>query len=347
MCCAIVLVASAGGSRASHGPNLWSGRWITSTGSFALRRLHPDEIQTAKEPGADKGQLFAKLPCKSGPQLYRGGYASGGDLGKIMGCGTATTLRGRFLSNVNGAAGSFSIHISSRQPLKFAGTFSADSGGGSQTWTGTWSNHFGGDNCCSSGGGGGGSSHGYSGPFEVDIRYHANNLPTAPPIDGGRCPEARVGARVTGTIVARRTDRGEFQGGGDVADTPHLNRCRVPVIRVRVDKVELAILIPGKRLQATLHVHIDAEGVHRPGDCRVGTRGTITATYDDTLTVSNSLRNHRLRIGPWQALGCTAHDHTITNSITSITAYSSSSTWVTVWIGCTAPGTGRAPRNCK
>jgi hypothetical protein len=341
--CAAVFVSASGGS---HGKNLWAGKWNTSTGSLSLRLLNPDEVETAKS-GSDSTELWNKLPCKSGPQFYRGAYATGqGDKGKVLGCGTPTQLQARFLSTgkFRGAAGSFSIRISDRSPLSFTGTYREDSGG-SGPYTGTWSNHFGGDNCCT------GGSNAYDGPFEVHVRFHANALPTAPPFDGGRCPETRVLATVTGEIIARRTADGDIQGGGNVADRPFLSRCRVPAINVRVDDVELQVLTPGKRLRAVIDVRISGGGnfgVHRPGDCKVNTRGRIVAIYDDTSRAANSLRNDQLVIGPWQAPGCIAHVHTITNSISSITADASGSTWVRTQIECWDPaaGTGKSPRNC-
>lgn len=182
-------------------------------------------------------------------------------------------------------------------------------------------------------------------PVRVQIRFHANSLPTAPPSDGGQCPGSRQAARVTGEINAQITPGGDHQGGGDVDDTPHKSRCRVPTISVKVDRVRLRVVEPGKVLRATLSVHIDAEGVHRSGDCRVGTRGTITAIYDETSRGKNSLRNDSVRIGPWRGR-CSAHEHRIDNDVSSITAGAAGSTWVRVSIACTAPGTGYAPRNC-
>jgi hypothetical protein len=183
-------------------------------------------------------------------------------------------------------------------------------------------------------------------PVRVDIRFHANNLLTAPPLDGGQCPGLPLkAARITGSIQAQITPQGDHHGGGNVVDTPHLSRCRVPTIKVAVDRVALDVVEPEHVLRVTLSVHIDGEGVHRPGQCKVNTTGRIVATYDDTSQAANSLSNHRLQIGPW-AGPCAAHNHVITNNITSITADSSSSTWVRVWIGCVKPGTGHAPRNC-
>jgi hypothetical protein len=95
-----------------------------------------------------------------------------------------------------------------------------------------------------------------------------------------------------------------------------------------------------------MYVHISQEGEHQPGQCRVGTKGTIVATYDDTLTVGNSLRNDQLKIGPWTT-PCNAHNHLITNNISSITAHASGSTYTVNLIGCIGqPGTGYSPRNC-
>jgi hypothetical protein len=176
----------------------------------------------------------------------------------------------------------------------------------------------------------------------VHVRFHANNLPTAPPSDGGQCRGATTPARVTGEITARIVD-GRHEGSGSVVDTPHRSRCRVPVIGVRVDKVRVKVIKPGRIMKAKLKVHIDSEGVHRPGQCKVGTKGTITATYDDTKRAANSLRNHSLRIGPWKS-PCAAHTHRINNNISSTTADSAGSTWVRVSIAC--PGPGFAPRNC-
>jgi hypothetical protein len=107
--------------------------------------------------------------------------------------------------------------------------------------------------------------------------------------------------------------------------------------------VRLRVIEPGKALKAILKVHVSSEGVHRPGDCTVGTKGTITATYDDTARGKNGLRADRLRIGPWK--GCAAHTHTITNAISSVAADASGSTWVRVTIACLGPG--YSPRHCQ
>ena len=184
------------------------------------------------------------------------------------------------------------------------------------------------------------------GPVKIDIRYHANNLLTEPPSDGGTCPGSQP-SRVMGTITAQITEVFlHHEGSGDVQDHPHLSRCRVPVIQLEVDKVELRVLSPGKILQATLSVHIKQEGVHRPGNCLVGTRGTIVATFDETTVAANGLPNHSLQIGPWEG-ACGAHTHLITNNITPIPADGSSSTWVRVWIGCKEENSGVGPANCK
>jgi hypothetical protein len=185
-----------------------------------------------------------------------------------------------------------------------------------------------------------------SGPVKINVNYYANNLPTFPPADGGQCPLSPAGAMVAGHLEAQITPQGATQGGGVVSATPHRSRCRVPVINFAVDRIRVEALTPSRIIRATMQVHISSEGVHQPGQCLVGTTGTIVATYDDTAIAANSSpRVDQLRIGPWSA-PCNAHNHVITNNITSIPAHAGASTWVTVFIGCVAPGTGYAPRNC-
>ena len=146
-------------------------------------------------------------------------------------------------------------------------------------YTGQWELHFRGDSEHVSGQQG---SHIYKGPFEVRAHFHAQNLLTDPPSDGGQCTPGRKRAIVTGQIIGRRTDQGEIQGGGNVSAAPHLSRCRVPAIQVRVDDVELQVISPGKRLRVVLDVRISAglsQGVHQPGNCKVNTRaGSLRST---------------------------------------------------------------------
>jgi len=139
-------ISSAGPS--NHGPELWAGQWTTSTGGVAWRAFNEQDLRIAKT-GKDATELFNKLPCKNGPRFYRGGYTAGDDRGKIMGCGTPTNMRGRWRSNVGGQFqnGSYEIHISSRNPVKFKGTFRQDDGV-TGAYTGTWASHFDGDGCC-------------------------------------------------------------------------------------------------------------------------------------------------------------------------------------------------------
>ncbi len=143
-----LLVGGSTAAQADHGAELWAGQWTTSTGGVAWRAFNEDDLEIAKK-GKDRVELFDKLPCKNGPQFYRGGYTAGADRGKIMGCGTPTYMRGRWLSNVGGSFqnGSYEIRITSRKPLKFSGTFTQDDGVTGK-YTGTWASHFDGDGCC-------------------------------------------------------------------------------------------------------------------------------------------------------------------------------------------------------
>ena len=337
-----MLVQAAGGS---HGETIWAGKWLTSTGTLRLSVPSAQQVAALKSD-SNSSLLWARLTCKDGPQFYTGTYGTKqGDIGRVVACGTKSRLFARFVSTgrFSGAAGTFNIAIAAGTPLRFTGSYTEDAGG-LGPYTGQWELHFRGDSEQVTQG-----AHVYKGPFEVRTTFHAQNLLTSPPSDGGACTPAPKPAVVTGQIIARRIEGGEIQGGGNVAAAPHLTRCRVPAIQVRVDDVELRVIIPGKRLRAEIDVRISAgleQGVHQPGNCKVNTRGKIVAIYDDTLTVANSLRDHRLTIGPWQAPGCNAHNHVITNFITSITAGASSSTWVRVNVLCPGQGTGFSPKNC-
>ena len=318
---------------ATHGKRVWSGQWTTNTGGVGFRWVTDSEGLAAIKSQGGK-------PCAEPTDYFRGGYVAGSDRGKVTGCtkGNKKHLIARYVSDKSGS-GTFDITFA--EPASFRGTYTTDARA-TGPYTGSFRGHFGGDGAV------GKVEAPVGEPVRVDIRFHANNLGTAPPVDGGACPgPALKAARINGTIMARITEiRLEHQGSGSVTDTPHLSPCRAPVIKIAVDRVRFRVLIPGRIVRATLSVHIDQEGAHRPGQCQVGTRGTIEATYNDTTQAANSLPNHRLEIGPW-AGPCAAHTHVITNNISSIGAGGSSSTWVRVWIGCqSAPGGGFAPRNC-
>jgi len=193
------------------------------------------------------------------------------------------------------------------------------------------------------------------GPIKINVTFFANSMLTFPPkvVTGAavgatatKCPATAAAQVGPGSIEAQITPGGEYQGSGGIPETPHLHICRTPTIKIAVDHIVVEALKPGHTLRATLKVHIDGEASHQPGQCKVGTAGTIVITYDDTLMVANGLRNDQLKIGPWTT-PCNAHNHVITNSISSITAYASGSTYAVVFIGCLAgPGSGYAPRNC-
>ena len=139
----LAAVASAG--QADHGGNLWSGQWTTNTGGVGFYLMSASGVENAKREKRHP-ELWDKLPCKSGPQFYRGGYGTG----KVIACGTTTRLRGRWQGNANpDDRGSFDITISSTDPLEFKGTAKPD-GGAPFAYTGAFKQHFGGDGCCDS-----------------------------------------------------------------------------------------------------------------------------------------------------------------------------------------------------
>lgn len=129
---------------ADHGVNFWSGQWTTNTGGVGFYLMSESGVENAKRE-TRRIELWDKLPCKSGPQFYRGGYGTG----KVIACGTTTRLRGRWQGNGNrNDKGSFDITISSTDPLEFKGTAKPD-GGVPFAYTGSFKQHFGGDGCCS------------------------------------------------------------------------------------------------------------------------------------------------------------------------------------------------------
>jgi hypothetical protein len=151
----------------SHGPNLWSGQWNTSTGGLGFRLMTASDISVAKTEAQHK-QLYDQLPC-NGPQYYRGGYFNSTDAGKVLACGTPMRLQGRWVSNNDPTNhGSFDIAIDTidvslvadsgiagdderatpASPLAFDGVYTPDGKAFDHRWTGQWSSDFGGDGCC-------------------------------------------------------------------------------------------------------------------------------------------------------------------------------------------------------
>jgi len=154
-----LLLGTARAVKPPHGPNLWAGTWTTSTGRLGLRLMDSRDLAVAKSE-TRRRDLFDRLRCH-GPQYYRGGYVSGSDTGKVIGCGTPRHLTGRYLSD-NRAIGGGSFDISNNAktpiivdntpPLTFAGNFTPDTVAGKKRtrtrWTGSWQDDFIGDGCC-------------------------------------------------------------------------------------------------------------------------------------------------------------------------------------------------------
>ena len=340
------MLVTAPSAFASHSStSIWAGKWLTSTGTLRLSVIPPQQL-AAYKTAANASVLFNRLPCKSGPQLYAGSYGTAqGDQGIVVACGTGSLLNARFLSNGRfaGAAGSFRLTISTKTPLGFSGTYSEDSGG-SGPYTGTWERHIKGDS-----GETRVATHPYDGPFEVRALFYAFTQTTAPPSDAGKCPSGRPASITSGQIIGRRLENGDIQGSGNVTDTPHRSRCRVPHIPIVVTDIDLSVIVPGRTLRAVLTVRIGSKAgssVHRPGDCLTGTVGRIVILRDDTTKGTNGYRGDRIEIGPWEA-PCTAHRHVITNAISSIPARGAKSTWVISDILCPSQsGGGQSSRNC-
>src|SRR4051794_29897509 len=174
---------------ATHGTRVWSGQWTTNTGSVGLRWVTDSEgLAAIKSQGG--------RPCAEPTDYFRGGYVAGSDSGKVTGCtkGNRKHLIARYVSDKSGS-GTFDIAFA--EPASFRGTYTTDAGGNGP-YTGSFKAHFGGDGAVEK------VEHPVGEPVRVDIRFQANNLGTAPPVDGGACPGPGLkGAVVTGTIVAR------------------------------------------------------------------------------------------------------------------------------------------------
>jgi hypothetical protein len=203
-----------------------------------------------------------------------------------------------------------------------------------------------------------GHGHAAVTPVKIDITFHTAHAVTAPQTGGGvgvpssvRCP-LKVPADASGTIEAQITPRGAVEGSGVVADRPHDTRCHSPGVKLEVDHISVVVIRPSHVIRATLSVHIVGASYHQPGQCLVGTPGTIQATYDDTKVAANGLNeDDALKIGPWGGRGCNADNHVITDDMSNVPALAKGGTYVRATIAClgrpdTPAGPGYSPRNC-
>ena len=70
----------AGSASPTHGKNVWSGQWTTSTGALGLRWISDAD-------GTKAIETFGGRPCPEPTDYFRGGYTTGaGDHGGVVGC---------------------------------------------------------------------------------------------------------------------------------------------------------------------------------------------------------------------------------------------------------------------
>lgn len=162
-----------------------------------------------------------------------------------------------------------------------------------------------------------------------------------------RCPGGTVAAYVRGEIHAQITNVSGIKGTGYVDDEPRPTYCRTASIEFKVDDIAIDVVQPSHIIHATFRVHIISEGRHQPGQCAVGTTGTITATYNDTQAARNGMsESDEVKIGPWGGAGCNADLHLISDDASTLPAQTNGSTWVRATIACLGQNTGFSPRNC-
>src|SRR3954452_17965323 len=126
--------ALAGSASPTHGRNVWSGTWTTSTGTLGLRWI-------TDAAGAKAIVSFGGKPCPAPTDYFRGGYATlAGDRGVVVGCTYGRTpLPGRWNTNfAPGRGGTFAVSYADRS---FSGRYQED-GGGSGPYSGRFKGHF-------------------------------------------------------------------------------------------------------------------------------------------------------------------------------------------------------------
>jgi hypothetical protein len=331
----VVLVVGGASALAGQRVNLWAGQWQTSTGGVGFRLMTKGDIPIAKtEAGA--AELFDKLPC-GGPQYYRGGYSGGQDSGKVIACGTPTSLRGRYLSNINRSiAGSFSITISSQQPLKFAGT-ETPNGGKPAQWVGTWLKDFAGDGCC---------AKRASETWDYTLSFYGRTF----------------WGHGEGKLVPPRPLFGDIveigcAGHGAIPNCPGPRR---PVISMQVDDASLTVTPlnitppdrprenPAMSRTLTLKVHVITSSNHTA--CAIGRRGVVEVTDRDAITSTN-INGSRLQVGGWDGR-CDSQTFILDGLArgavgTGSGTFPPSQFFVLAWIGCRSPSSSAfAPRYC-
>ena len=337
---AAVLVAGSEAAFGNHTKYYWAGSWTTHFGTVAWRVMDAQDLQTAKT-SSDSTVLFNRLGCSGGATYYRGGYQSGDDKGKIMGCATGDQkhMLGRFVSNLNGISGSVDLRIVATNPPRFSGTFREDRAGGSSgAYSGTWQRHFAGDNATGPGGGATGS-----GRFEFRITWHIRGATTTPP----NCNSTSGIVTGHGNAIVIG---GEINANGlTEAETPFLARCRTPVINLRVRSADLSVRdIDAQHSVRTVHavVEISSSGNHRGSECAVGTQGSLTVIDSDVFLRPQNLYADSFVLGGWNK-PCAAHRHSWSQANKGADSPTGPGSHVAVEVICQGPpGTGLSGRNC-
>ena len=248
-------------------------------------------------------QLIKKVSCPAGADYYRGGYNDSTDTGKLLGCTqNSTTLTGRYASDKDGHAGSFSFTMTGTGA--WSGTYQ-DDGGKPGHWSGTFLSHFAGDGCCE-------ASHSCCGQEWVyQLKYEGD------PLYGHGEGQKTANGGFFGTIVDQGCVHYACQG---CPDTPCVRPpITIPSIHLKVTDSELTVRplavappnlkreIPPRTRTLTLNVTVTASS--NTNKCNIGNTGTVVLVDRDVET-SAGINPSRFEIGGWKT-PCVGHSYVL------------------------------------
>ncbi len=280
----------AGSASPTHGKNVWSGQWTTSTGTLGLRWISDAD-------GTKAIETFGGRPCPEPTDYFRGGYTTGaGDHGGVVGCTVNwRRLIARWNTNLASARdGTFDVSYSGdTNPATFSGRYQED-GGGSGPYTGRFKGHFGGDGALK----GGPSVAGEGKTYTFSFRTYANNVRVVKPL---------VGAWQLG--VARATGSGKFEAhDGQLVGNPGTVRIVSDPLLSRYPTRTMTAKVIGFSYSSTPHpaaellslkIQVTASS-HPEIDCAPGTIGWVKLR-DTDARLSNGKNGDYVTVGDWKS----------------------------------------------
>jgi hypothetical protein len=298
---AAIFLGGAGAGLAGSATHIWAGQWKDSFGGFGLRLMNSADLKIAQTE-ANASKLIKRMSCAAGAEYYRGGYNDTNDTGKLIGCTTSpTTLVGRYVSDKDGHAGSFSFTMTGTGA--WTGTYQ-DDGGTPGHWTGTFLKHFAGDGCCVEATPSSCCQWVFVLKFEGDPLY-------------GHGEGQHLQTGLNASIVDQGCVHYRCQGCPESPCTrPPIT---VPAIHLKVTDAELSVTplvitppnlkreIPSFTRTLTLAVTVSATS--NENQCKLGDTGTVVLTDRDTSTAGGVIGS-RFEIGGWKT-PCAGHTYSL------------------------------------